>query len=377
MSHEPPLKIVQLTPSGRGAIATLLVAGPGATAAVQSRFQAAGGRPLADLPIDRLGFGHFHCGSRRGEEVVVRRRSDQWVELHCHGGRAAAAALEKTLVELGCRAVPWGDWTAEHEDPLRAAAQVALARARTRRTATVLLDQYDGALRRAIDAVCRCLRRREATLAAEQLDALLARADLGRHLVDPWRVVLAGRPNVGKSSLINALVGYQRAIVHPAPGTTRDVVSATTAVEGWPVELSDTAGLRPAGRGIERAGIDLAREKLAAADLVILVFDSTRPWAPADQRLLESRPNALVIHNKRDLPAFADPRRPAGLWTSASTGEGIEELVQAIARRLVPEPPHAGAAVPLDAAQVERLRSAADAVHRGDPAEALNILGGM
>ncbi len=89
--------------------------------------------------------------------------------------------------------------------------------------------------------------------------------------------MLAGRINVGKSSLLNALAGYARAIVHPAPGTTRDAVAITAAIDGWPVELCDTAGLRAAGDAVERAGIDRARERLAAADLVILVTDRSAP----------------------------------------------------------------------------------------------------
>ena len=111
---------------------------------------------------------------------------------------------------------------------------------------------------------------------SQQIAILLARADLGRHLVRPWSVVLAGPVNVGKSSLINALAGYGRSIVHHAPGTTRDAVTAATAIDGWPVELCDTAGLRPAATPVERAGIERAQERLAQADLAVLVFDRER-----------------------------------------------------------------------------------------------------
>ena len=90
-----------------------------------------------------------------------------------------------------------------------------------------------------------------------------------------WRVVIAGPPNVGKSSLINAMAGYERAIVSPLPGTTRDVVTLTTAIDGWPVQLADTAGLRASDDELESAGVKLAGAALAAADLVILVCDAT------------------------------------------------------------------------------------------------------
>lgn len=143
MPGTPQLQVVQLTPPGRGAVATLLVEGPGAWETVRSQFPARSGRPLKSRPNDQLTMGRY--GSGAGEEVVVRRRSDRSVELHCHGGHAAVAMIEKTLVELGCRVVAWRDWvTDHHEDPIAAAAQIALAEARTQRTAAILLDQYHG-----------------------------------------------------------------------------------------------------------------------------------------------------------------------------------------------------------------------------------------
>jgi tRNA modification GTPase len=279
------------------------------------------------------------------------------------------------MVEQGCRAVSWEDWAADHHpDPIRAAACVALAGARTARTAAILLDQYHGALRRAAEAIRQSLRAGDAAGAREQLQALLGRANLGRHLVEPWLVALAGPPNSGKSSLINALVGYQRAIVHPAPGTTRDVVSATTAVDGWPAALCDTAGLRDAEQAVEQAGVALAQRQLASAELILLVFDLSQPWSEADQTLVESWPQAIVVHNKCDLTPDHDPARPAGLLTSALRGQGIEQLARAIAGRLVPQPPGAGAAVPFTDGQIGHLEAAADAIAGEDLPAAMAAL---
>ncbi|MHC4178581.1 MAG: GTPase [Planctomycetota bacterium] len=377
MSGRPPVQVVQLTPPGRGAIATLLIEGPGAVELLERQFHPNGGRPLQSRPADQLvvgRFGHFQSAGHRtgpaeraGEEVVVRRRSDGSIELHCHGGRAAVAMIQEALVEQGGRAVAWRDWLrGHHQDPITAAAQIALADARTERTAAILLDQYHGALRGALEEIEQALRNHDTLSAGRQIDTLWARAGIGRHLTRPWRVVLTGRANVGKSSLINALVGYPRAIVHRTPGTTRDVLTATTAVDGWPIELSDTAGLHESDEPHHQAAVERVRERLSRAELVILVFDASVPWSKADGELIDAWPDGLVVHNKSDLSpshrwdkADGSPNgqggRPKGLSTSALTGEGIESLGQAIADRLVPDPPPCGAPVPFAAGQVEHL----------------------
>ena len=116
----------------------------------------------------------------------------------------------------------------------------------------------------------------EWSAAAEKIDELLGRQELGLHLINPWRVVVFGAPNVGKSSLINALAGFERAIVSPTPGTTRDVVTVTTAIEGWPVQFSDTAGFRETQDELESAGIELATTALSKAELAIFVHDAAK-----------------------------------------------------------------------------------------------------
>jgi tRNA modification GTPase len=362
-------------------VATLLIEGPGAEELVQTRFQAKSGRPLASHPPDRLVFGHFALpvgpepDVPPGEEVVVRRHSPESVELHCHGGFAALSLIQKALAEQGARIVGWQDWVREHHaDPITAAAWLALAGARTEQTAMILLEQYQGALRRAIAAVQQALASGDASAALGQLQNLLLQAPTGLHLVEPWQVVLAGPPNVGKSSLINALLGYQRAIVHPTPGTTRDVVTAITALEGWPVELSDTAGLRESAEVIEQAGVALAHQRLAAADLVVLVFDQSQPWTEADESLVAAQPAALVVFNKADLPSPAGLARPSGLATSAIKGQGIEPLIHAIVQRLVPQPPAPGTAVPFTAEQVHLLQTAQIAAEHGDFPTAAAVL---
>jgi len=367
MPNSTSSRVVRLTPPGRGAIASLRIESPDVVGLLAPLFCPAGARPLSAYALDRIVFGTFRLGSHPGEEVVVSRRTPEAVELHCHGGRAAVARIEEALAERGCPAVSWQAWVAErHGHSIVVAARIALAAARTARTAAILLDQHNGALGRAATEIDRWLCAGEAARAAEGLALLLSRAGVGRHLVEPWRVVLAGPPNVGKSSLINALVGYARAIVDPRAGTTRDVVSAATAIEGWPVALSDTAGLRESGRALERAGIELARRRVASADLLLLVFDLSRPWSSEQHALVEAHPRALIVLNKCDLPPRPDSRRPDGPVVSALTGQGLDRLTAAIARHLVGDPPPPGAAVPFTPDQIEALEVAAAAVARGD-----------
>src|SRR5574340_886813 len=130
-SRQPhQLRVIRLTPLGRGAVATLLVEGPGAIAVVGGAFRPKAPRALAEPNADRPIFGHV--GGDSGEEVVLRCRNEQSIELHCHGGLAAAAMIEAMLVAAGCKPVAWQDWVSDHsEDPIAAAALRALADART------------------------------------------------------------------------------------------------------------------------------------------------------------------------------------------------------------------------------------------------------
>ena len=369
-------RAIVLTPEGRGAVAVVLVEGAEAAAIVDRCFHSASGKPLSDYPLGDIAFGRWLSTS--GEELVVCRRSEERVEIHCHGGKAAVAAVLEALASAGCEAVSWADWGDERgENRIQTQAIEALARATTERTAAILLDQYDGALGGEIQAVVRQLENDDdASLAEAQaaLNALQAKAAIGRHLTEPFRIVLAGRPNVGKSSLINALAGYRRSIVFDQPGTTRDVVTARAALDGWPVELADTAGIRHAKDPLERVGVQRAERSLAEADVRVLVFDRSCAWSFEDQALLQTWPDAVVVHNKADLPAVDAPLRPASIETSATTKNGIDRLIQAIVARLAPESPAPGAAVPFDESHFQALGQAAEALARGNRPAAAAVL---
>jgi tRNA modification GTPase len=254
-----------------------------------------------------------------------------------------------------------------------AEADVDLMRTQTTRTAEILLEQAQGGFE---DEIRRCLARLEVDPAtgSEHVGSLLRRSEVGLRLVSGWRVVLSGRPNVGKSRLLNALAGYARAIVAPTPGTTRDVVTVRTALDGWPVELADTAGLRDSDDLIEASGIALARTRQQEADLILLVLDGSEPLTEPDRLLVESYQQPLIVANKSDLPSAWNPDQAGALAVSAERGDGIEALGLAIARRLVPNPPPPGAAVPFRPRHVRHLRDALKALQANDHSSAGRFL---
>jgi tRNA modification GTPase len=387
--------VVELTPQGRGAVAVVLIAGPEAVAIVDQLFRAISGRAIRDTPLGRIVVGHW--GGNVGEELVVCRRDEFEIEVHCHGGFAAVTAVMDSLLHHGAIAMPWREWLrscARRESALAAqgadiatrrdaatyAAHTALAEALTERTALILLDQLNGALSNAIDSAIEHITAEDWPHAVDALDALLIHRELGLRLTTPWRVVLAGPPNVGKSSLINALMGFQRAIVAPTPGTTRDIVTATTAIDGWPVLLADTAGLRETGDELEAAGVELARGALATADLAIVVADAASPSDQGFSQSVDLPARLIYVRNKIDLMVERQlggedaPARSHTINTSAVTGQGIAELVAALGSSLVPNPPLPGMAVPFTAAHVESLVVARQAVQRQHPVAAIDAL---
>jgi tRNA modification GTPase len=337
-------------------------------------FRPARGGTVAERRERTIIFGTW-C---HGEELVVARVAPDVFEVHCHGGDTASAAIIATLTAEGALHTPWEAFLHRIEPDLIAAeALLALAHATTLRGAEHLLAQYHGALRNEIGQCAALLDRGASSEATSRVTRLLKLAPVGEHCTLPWRVVLAGAPNVGKSSLLNALLGYQRALVFPQPGTTRDLVTATTACDSWPVELIDMAGLREADEPLERAGIALARQELATADLVLLVGRATEPWPEAYRQWQASWSPAspvLPVVNQCDL-APRGPEHPAdAIATSAVTGEGIDTLLSAIAARLVPDPPALQEAVPFTARQRELLSTVQEALQGDNLAEARRAL---
>ena len=362
-----------LTAEGRGAIAVVRISGPEALAVADAVFRPYRGRTLGDTTPGRLRLGRAGVGV--GDEVVAVRFDEPMpmVEIHCHGGVAAIAAVARSLEKAGAvRSVPGGLDAPPYQDRIRAEAMEDLASAPTLKTAEILLDQADGALSRSLArlvsaAGCGAPLGPKSPL-IEELDTLIRRAEVGLRLISGWKLVIAGRPNVGKSRLFNALAGYERSIVNSRPGVTRDVVSIRAAFGGWPVELSDTAGERDSPDAIERLGIDRARQERRQADLLLLVLDRSEPLQEDDRELLLTTAGAMVVANKCDLTAAWDTGSLGSqalhlCSVSAETGQGLDDLVGAIGVRLVPDPPAPGEAVPFRPEHVRSLERARNCVN--------------
>jgi tRNA modification GTPase len=362
-----------LTPPGQGAIATLGLAGPAAWPAVRSLFQPRSPTPLPDEPREGA-FWLGRCGDDVADEVVLAVRCS-WFEVHCHGGRAVLQLLVELLDERGLQSCPWPDFLRKTSgDALGAEAAVALTKAVTTRTAAILLDQYHGAFAAPVTAAVNALGGGDTATAGAIVGGLSRWAALGRRLTAPWRVAVAGAPNVGKSSLVNALAGYQRSIVAATPGTTRDVVTARIAVEGWAIELADTAGVRDGADALEGQGIELARRAAADADLVLWVLDAAAPpvWPEMEIKALRN------VVNKVDLPAAWNLTQAGDApRVSAATGEGLPRLCARLAQWLVPEPPPPGAAVPFTPALCDAVIAAERLIEAGDIVEARRTLGAV
>jgi tRNA modification GTPase len=312
------------------------------------------------------------------DEVVLAVEEQEPVpvlEIDCHGGLQVVRFLTDLLLAEGVRGCTWQEFLQlTTESPLTALAAAALAEAPTTRTAAILLDQHAGALRHALDAILAALDAGDVGTALRQLDEMMRHGRLGRHLRQPWRVVVAGAPNVGKSSLVNALAGFQRSIVSPVPGTTRDVVTVRLAVDGWPIEVADTAGVRESGASLEEEGIRQARIAAVEADLCLWVLDAAAEpvWPAADLQSIQ-----LVV-NKVDLPPAWNLRQATdAVQVSAATGAGLPGLCSAIAGRLVPDPPPPGAAVPFTASLLDGLARARERLAAGDVVEGRSLLGGF
>ena len=330
----------KLTPPGRGAIAVIALDGNDAQNIIDACFTPIGKRRFNDLQ-KQLTYGHWNS---TGEDLLVVHNGGQNYEIQSHGSEAAVSAIKADLSRHGAQQPDSAALQPLSPARFQADVERLLCQATTARTAELLLQQWH-ILPPAVDR----LKQDPA-----QLDSFLKWESFGTRFHQRQSIVFCGRPNAGKSSLTNAILGFERAIVTPIAGTTRDVLTHHTVIDGWPVELSDTAGLRDSDNQIEQIGVAKARQKLETADLIISVIDAAdpQPWDHND-----IQPDIIVV-NKSDLaktPVNLQATEATVVSVSATQGTGIAELLLVTSQTLFPKLPPSNQPIPLTESQIEDL----------------------
>jgi tRNA modification GTPase len=343
------------TPQGEGGIGTVRLSGPEAEAILSRVFVPASERPgpVGGWESHRLVFGYVRdpqTGERVDEALAALMRAphsytcEDVVEIDCHGGVVPLQRVIALCLREGARLAQPGEFTLRaflngRLDLAQAEAVLDVVQARTGEGLRMAVEQLRGGLSSRVKGVrarlLHALAHVEATIdfpeddvppadvspdlqaALGDIQALVASASTGIVLRQGVRTAIVGRPNVGKSSLLNALLRFERAIVTPIPGTTRDTLEEVANVRGVPLVLTDTAGLRREADTqdpIERIGMERSRRALTGADLVLLVFDGSQPPAQEDMLLIEEiRESApamcLAALNKSDLPVVLDTHK--------------------------------------------------------------------
>jgi tRNA modification GTPase len=377
--HSPEETIAALsTPPGRGGIAVIRLSGPEALSCARSVFTPAGGaevRPgrVAYGSLRGVGGGDLDTGYLAWHPAGRSYTGEDVVELSCHGSPVLVEEILAALLSAGARAAHPGEFT--YRAVLRGRLDLAqaegvrdLIEAPTTLAARVAHAQVRGDLSRRVGAIrddlIETISRAEASLEfAEEPEVAGAPSRIGRDLEDlvervarfidgyrqgrllrdGARVVLAGPPNAGKSSLFNRLLRAERAIVAPSPGTTRDFLSERIDLNGIPVTLIDTAGLRAGAAGVEAEGVERSLRRIEEADLVLVLIPCDEEPDPESIELARRRNGSgLVVASKSDLALQAGASRAAAVAgavrVSAATGEGIEALREAIFRSLARAP---------------------------------------
>lgn len=365
------------TPPGEGAISIVRLSGDDAVQLANSVFR---GKNLTQVPTHTINYGHIFDPKtgRAVDEVMVSvmrapktfTREDV-VEINTHGGIVATNRVLQLLIAAGARPAEPGEFTKRaflngRIDLTEAESVMDIIRAKTDRAAQVAVDQLGGNLRGLIgnlrQDIVNVLAQVEVNIdypeydtdqmtvqamgdcardAYKRIDDLLATAQGGKILREGLATAIVGRPNVGKSSLLNYLLHEDKAIVTDVAGTTRDVLEEYVNVRGVPLRLVDTAGIHDTDDKVEKIGVERSRKALNAADLVLLVLDVSQPLTDEDRQLLTATKDKkrIVVLNKQDLPAAITPAELATyvkpvelISTSILTATGVDELESRIAK---------------------------------------------
>ena len=367
-----------LTARAPAAIAVIQLAGPQSNVLIDLFWKpASGDRSVA---INAIRYGSWIArgvdllqpeDNQASEDVVLCWTKEDCVEVHCHGGPVAANRIISDLIRRGAveedgsafskamtSITDTKRWTEE--------AWQDLPLATTELTTAILLNQATGLLDQAMTKILEQIALGDTGGALKALDQLELRSTYGTRLLDGWRVAIVGPPNAGKSSFLNRILGYTRAIVHHKPGTTRDVLRERASIMGWPVEFIDTAGLRETDCGVEAEGVRRALEVLGDSDLILLLVEPNEGVVAMHQQILDDyHAKVLVVVTKADL--FMSKSETATVQAalnrllpvvaiSSSMNLGVDELLQEIIARVIPYQILNSQAVPFRKQQVRAIQ---------------------
>ncbi|MBM4761725.1 tRNA uridine-5-carboxymethylaminomethyl(34) synthesis GTPase MnmE [Bacillus sp. B15-48] len=368
------------TPMGEGAIAIVRLSGDDAFKIADKLFRGIGGKILANVHSHTIHYGHIIDPETDeiAEEVMVSVMKgpktftkEDVVEINCHGGLVSVNRVLQLVLTYGARLAEPGEFTRRaflngRIDLSQAEAVMDLIRAKTDRAMNVALGQMDGRLSRLIrtlrqeilevlahvevnidypeyddvEEMTHHMLLEKATYVKQEIAKLLETSQQGKILREGLSTVIVGRPNVGKSSLLNSLVQENKAIVTDIPGTTRDVIEEYVNVRGVPLRLLDTAGIRETEDIVERIGVERSRQVLKEADLILLVLNYSDELTVEDRNLFKAVEgmDVIVIVNKTDLPQKINleelkkfTRDKKMVTTSLKEDKGVDELEGAIA----------------------------------------------
>ncbi len=355
------------TPIGEGGIGVIQVSGPDSLEIVNTVFK---GKKLKDLKkaeSKRLYYGDIYSNGSTVDEVIVNvlRKQDSFtgedlVEVNCHGGILAVKKTLECIVSAGAKEVHWEELVKRplinnKIDRIQEEALLEIPKAKTKLGVKVLLDQYNGALssfiQKTVKQLEKCENNKEQLFDVNNtLKEVLATAAFGCAITSPQKLIITGKPNAGKSTLINALLKEDRLITHEEPGTTRDAIDEMISIDSIPLTIVDTAGIRKTDHEVEKLGVLESKKQLKEADKIIMVFDSSKPEEKEDKEIVkfinelklqktdqtDDKISIIPVLNKTDLPGKLDMPALIGkifgpiCQVSALNGDGISTLEETL-----------------------------------------------
>ncbi len=365
------------TPLGEGGISIIRVSGSDSLKIINKIFKGKNASDILDMKSYTMRYGHICDINSKFEidEVIISYMkgprsftAEDVVEVNCHGGVVSTGRVLEEIIKAGARIAEPGEFTKRaflngRIDLSQAEAVMDIIRAKTDLSMKSAVMQSNGALSKEIgklreymlntlalieysvdfteddeepDETIPIRVQEQLTIAIKDINKLLEGANEGRIIRDGLKLAIIGKPNVGKSSLLNCLLKEKRAIVTDIPGTTRDIIEEFISLDGIPVKITDTAGIRETEDEVEKIGVERSREKIDEADLIVLMLDSSRPLEIEDREIIDKVKNKkyVVLMNKNDLEKKISDEDIKDLknviYISAKTGFGIDELKEKV-----------------------------------------------